>query len=399
MRYPLAMLVLVTVGLVTFEVIMRPSAAERTEVAVIFGVMAVATVLAAVWIPKIARSRTRLRTSVILVAGVSFMIVALGLLVSAQRMFVSDHDLQLFLVVLIFGVMAASAFAVFVSQPMTRDLEAIAGLARRIASGTLAGHTGVERSDEVGTVSEAVDAMAGALRHAAEMRERDEEARRMFFAAVGHDLRTPLASLRAAVEALEDDVLGDQDRLVASIERDVAALSRLVDDLFTLARLDSGESEVRLSIVDLTELADEAIEILAPVAAVKGVRLRLVAQGRVSALAGEEEVGRVLRNVVDNAIRHSPAGGPVAVEVRDTPQPGIVVTDEGPGFPADFVDRAFDRFSRFDAARERSGGGAGLGLAIARSYVEAMGGRIAALPGPGGRVEIILRSVEDPRSQ
>jgi signal transduction histidine kinase len=170
------------------------------------------------------------------------------------------------------------------------------------------------------------------------------------------------------------------------MDRDVAALSALVDDLFLLSRLEEGSIAVERGPIDVTELADEAIEVLAPVAASAEVRLELDADRRVVAVGGSEAVSRVLRNLLDNAIRFAPTGSAVTVEVRNEDGASVRVLDAGPGFDTEFVGRAFDRFSRDDPSRERSTGGSGLGLAIARGFVEALNGTIWAEPGPGGCV-------------
>jgi signal transduction histidine kinase len=229
--------------------------------------------------------------------------------------------------------------------------------------------------------------MAAKLAAAEEDRERHEAARRHFLAAVGHDLRSPLAALRAAVEAMEDGLAPDPQRYLRSMRADLDAMSHLVDDLFLLATIEAGKLEFDREPLDLAELADESIEALQPVAAGKGVELRLAAEGRVTTVGGATAIGRVIRNLLHNAIRFSPAHSSVVVSVANGGAAAtVVVADEGPGFSAAMVDAAFDEFVTGDPARSRTGGGAGLGLAIARGLVAAHGGTIWAEPGPGGRV-------------
>ena len=171
---------------------------------------------------------------------------------------------------------------------------------------------------------------------------------------------------------------------------DIAALASLVDDLFVLAKLEAGDLEFELVGVDLAELADEAVEALAPTAHRREVTLRVAADGRVPALGSPEALGRVIRNLVDNAVRHAPAGSEVVVRVAGGDSIEVEVHDEGPGFPEDFLERAFERFERADPSRARATGGAGLGLAIARGFVDAHGGKIWAERGPGGTVAFSL---------
>ncbi len=377
----------VALGLATFEVVMRPSASDRVRLALVFALMGGAAAAAAWWIPKRARRSRSIRRTVALLTLAAPVIVAVGLGAAAGQMFLSPHDLGLTLVVLVFGLAAGVAFAVAVAGPWTEDLARIATVAEQVASGDFSARTTVRRADEVGRLAEAVDRMARSLEEAERKRREDEQARRRFLVAVGHDLRTPLASIRAALEGIADGVVDDPVRMVDVMTRDVAALSRLVDDLFLLARIDSGDLRFEPVDVDLREVADEAMELLSPLAARRSVTLRLEADRAVVVPAGPDAVGRVVRNLVDNAIRHAPPGSEVVVAVADGDDgPSVVVRDSGPGFAAAFVDRAFERFTRSDDARSRDTGGAGLGLAIAKGFVEALGGEVWARPGPGGEV-------------
>jgi len=385
MRAVFGALTIVLAGLALFEVTMQPSGPERAQLAVVFAVMAGITAVAAVVLPRFARHTRSLRTTVAVLSLVSFAVVFIGLLGAANGMFISDHDLTLTLVVLGVGAIAAIVFAVIVSGRLTADLDLIADTADQVAEGNLEMRTEVARADEVGRVAHAVDEMAARLAAAAEQRSRDDQARREFFAAVGHDLRTPLASLQAAVEALQDGVAADPARFLAAMDRDIVALSALVDDLFLLAQIDAGFVAMEPVPVDLTELADETVEVLRPLATREGVHLRLEADHRVAVMGRPEAVSRVMRNLLDNAIRFAPEDSAVVVRVASN-DGSVLVLDEGPGFDDAFIADAFDRFSRDDPSRGRDGGGAGLGLAIASEFVTALGGEIWAEPGPGGKV-------------
>ena len=390
MRALLWAIAAVVIGLALFEVTMQPTAADRAQLAVIFTVTAAVGLLATTILPRLARRWTTIRFTVVGVAITSFLIAATGLIVAAEQMFISSHDLTLLLVVLGFAFVASVGFAVAVAGPLMWDLDRVANAADRVGDGDLSVRSGVRRGDEIGRVAGAFDAMTDALEDAADQRNLDAESRRRFFAAVGHDLRTPLASLLAAIEALEDGVAPDPARYLHSMERDVAALSALVDDLFLLSRIDSGSISIASEPVDVTELADEAIEVLRPVANRAGVTLRLEADHRTVVPGGTEAVSRALRNLIENAIRHAPSGSEVVVEVRSATGATVRVLDQGPGFDPGFVDHAFDRFTRADDARSRDTGGSGLGLAIARGFVDALGGEIWAEPGPGGKVAFHL---------
>jgi two-component system sensor histidine kinase BaeS len=282
---------------------------------------------------------------------------------------------------------------VALARPLAADLGRIRGTAEEVTLGNLDVATGVERHDELGMAAGAIDEMVARLRDATAERDRQQAARREFLAAVGHDLRSPLAALRATVEALEDGLAPDPQRYLGSMRADVDAMSQLVDDLFLLSTIESGNLAFDRVHVDVAELADESLEALQPVARKNGVELLLHAEGRVAADAGPAQIGRVIRNLVDNAIRYSPHGSQVTVEVADSDGPVVTVTDEGPGFPPGMLQKAFEGFVTGDPARSRAGGGAGLGLAIARGLVEAHGGSIWAEAGDGGKVVFALPSV------
>lgn len=390
MRFALGIVAAVLVGLALFEVTMQPSAADRSELAIIFLVLAGLTGLAGWVMPSIVARSRRLVVSLFVLSLASVGIAIVGVVVVANRMFFSDHDLTLLLVVLGFGMLASLAFAVSASTALSDDLERMAATAHEVAQGNLTARTGVARADELGSLATDLDTMADRLEQAAAERDADDGRRRQFFAAVGHDLRSPLASMQAAVEALSDGVAPDPDRYLRSLESDVAALHVLVDDLFLLSRLEAGDVSLRRSSTDLTDVADEAIEVLNPLAARKDIDLVLEAEGTVVVESTPEALARVIRNLLDNAVRHAPRDSTVRVVIETEDSVVVAVVDEGPGFAEDFVGVAFDSFSREDSSRSRGTGGAGLGLAIARGLVEGLGGEIWAESGPGGRVAFRL---------
>jgi signal transduction histidine kinase len=229
-----------------------------------------------------------------------------------------------------------------------------------------------------------------------------ESSRRELVAWVSHDLRTPIAGIRAMVEALDDGVIADPGevrqyhlRLVTEADR----LARLVDDLFELSRIEANALALTLERVPLGEVVSDAVASAAVMADAKGVRLVGRMEGDRTAGSGANpgpgslavagsapELTRVVRNLLDNAIRHTPPGGVVEVAVgRYDGRAEVSVRDGCGGIPAEDLDRVFDLAYRGDAARTPAAtGGAGLGLAIARGFVEAHRGDIAVRNEPGG---------------
>jgi signal transduction histidine kinase len=290
--------------------------------------------------------------SPLVVALIPVVAVVFGSLAAAQAMFVSSHDLSA-LVVVVVGAGTAGVL------------------------GALALATELERARRQ-------------LLDAAERERALERNRRELVAWVSHDLRTPIAGLRAMVEALADGVVDEPDdvrRYHMQLMSEVDRLARLVDDLFELSRIEAGTLAVSVERVALGELLSDAVASAAAVAAGKRVRIDGRLDGRAPDVAGSAaELKRVVRNLLDNAIRHTPPGGTVQVAVSGTEAHAEVsVLDGCGGIPTRDLDRVFDLAYRGDAARTPgAAGGAGLGLAIARGLVEALDGDIAVRNEAGG---------------
>ncbi|HEX5527532.1 MAG TPA: HAMP domain-containing sensor histidine kinase [Solirubrobacterales bacterium] len=233
-------------------------------------------------------------------------------------------------------------------------------------------------------------ALAGALAARLAMEERAgrevEEARRALVAAASHDLRTPLASLRLLVESIDDGVATGEtrDRYLREIRTHVGVLSDLIDDLFELSRIEAGDISWTMRQVELRELIDDTVAAMRASAAERGVRISADLPDRdLVAQANAEKVQRVLFNLIQNAIRHTPADGSITVRARPLGKAvEVEVDDEGEGISAADGDRVFEAFYRGDASRGEDG--AGLGLAISKAIVEAHGGEIWLEPGAAG---------------
>ncbi|MEP6296303.1 MAG: HAMP domain-containing sensor histidine kinase, partial [Ilumatobacter sp.] len=260
----------------------------------------------------------------------------------------------------------------------------ICAAAMAVAAGDLSARTGVQRNDELGEAAAMFDVMVTRLGTI-------ETERSLMLSSISHDLRTPLAALRAAVEAIRDGVAPDPDLYLAGMERQVRALSSLVDDMQLHTKIISGTIELQRTKLDLTELADEAMETVRPLAEQRRVKLLLEADRRVTIDADGPQLGRVVRNLLDNAIRHAPDDSVVLVQIHRVADVATLrVIDEGEGFPADFREHAFEPFTRADEARDLRTGTAGLGLSIAKGIVTAHQGTVSLGEGPGGIVEISL---------
>jgi two-component system sensor histidine kinase BaeS len=377
-------------GLIVAEAAMDLTPVDRGKLYAVFGAMALVTLLTALISARVAPRLSSLVLSIRILAFAAVVLSGLAVAVSAVTMFIEPHDLNLVMVTLLLGVGLGGVLAVAIAQPLTADLAAMSAVARRAGEGDLTARTRIDRRDELGDAARAFDEMVAKL-------EDSEQERRTLLTAVGHDLRTPLSSLQAAVEALQDGVAPDPPAYLRGMSHDLTLLRHLVDDLFLLARIESGRLELTPIEIDLSELADEAVEAATPAAADRGIRLSVQSPGRVGVLGDPTALGRVFRNLLANAVLHSPEAGAVTIELsRIGLRAETVVIDQGEGFEEDFKPMAFDRFARADGSRNRDSGGSGLGLAIAKGIVEAHGGTIAIEDGPGGRVRFELPAT--PRS-
>jgi two-component system sensor histidine kinase BaeS len=326
------------------------------------------------------RLGVRFVAAMLAVLGVAVLMIA----IAAQSMFINDQDQRLLMWVLIPAVLGAAFVAMLMARPVARDASKICDAAMRVADGDLSARTGVVRSDELGEAAAMFDTMVDRLGAV-------ERERAVMLSSISHDLRTPLAALRASVEAIRDGVAPDPDAYLSGMERQITALASLVDDLQLHSRIVSGTIETTRTRLDLTELADEAMETLRPLAESRHVVLLLEAEHRVAVDADGPQLARVIRNLLENAIRHAPDGSVVLVQITaDSSHARLRVVDQGDGFPPDFRDRAFEPFTRADPARDLRTGTAGLGLSIARGIVTAHGGTIGVADGAGGIVEVTL---------
>ena len=371
--------------------VLHPPAKGMPAVLLLVAAPVVAAVVAGLalrwWIGR-ARGLVRV---LLAVAVVSAVLVAAAVALAAWRMFLSGHDAALVGTVVGLAALLAVLVAHHVTRPLAGEVRRLGEVAQQVASGDLTTRTGIRRHDELGGAGRALDHMVNRLAMAEDGRRRLEDERAFLLSAIGHDLRTPLAALRVAVESLQDGVAPDPERYLAAMSTHIDAVQQLIDELVVYARIEAGKFTFERSDVDLAELIDETVEAMQPVAHRRGLDLRAAHTGRAVVAGGANELSRALRNLVDNALRYGPPGSTVRVTLAsDTHAVHVTVVDDGPGFPDEFRPRAFEPFTRADPARDRATGTAGLGLAIARGIVDAHGGSIALGPPPGGVVQLHL---------
>jgi signal transduction histidine kinase len=276
--------------------------------------------------------------------------------------------------------------SVLLSHRLLQPVRELTQAAKRLAGGDLAQRVRPRGSDEVGVLGSTFNQMAGSLQAA-------EESRKAMTADIAHELRTPLSVQRAHLEALQDGIYPLTAENLSPVLEQNHLLTRLVDDLRTLALADSGQLQLERSNVDLMGLARDVIERFRPQFENRGVELSLEPGELPPVRVDPQRIEQILGNLLSNALRHTPAGGWVQVRGRLIQSGRVIhleVRDSGPGIPPEALEQIFERFYRADKSRSRPEGGSGLGLAIARQLAEAHGGRLQAENHPEGGAVIRL---------
>lgn len=280
---------------------------------------------------------------------------------------------------------AAVALALLLTYNLVRPVRALTDAAAQLATGDLTHRVVVKGKDELATLGQAFNHMAESL-------EQAEESRRALTADIAHELRNPLAVQRAHLEAIEDGVYPMSPESLATIEEQTRLLTRLVDDLRTLALADAGQLNLETTETDFLALVRRVAERFEVQAADRELHIRLNLVETCPPLnLDSQRIQQILHNLLSNALRYSPKGGSIWIEMACTPEQVVLaVRDEGPGIPPDALPFIFDRFYRGDKARTRTGGGTGLGLSIARKLAQAHGGDLRAGNHPAGGAEFKL---------
>ncbi|MBQ0987435.1 HAMP domain-containing histidine kinase [Streptomyces sp. F63] len=364
---------------------------------------AAAAGLAGALVLRLLRHRS-VALSLTVVAAVAVTAMLAGTLAVAWAMFLSPHDLWVVTTVCAMAAVVSLATALLLGRWVVARSNALALAARSFGE-----EGGFVPPEAPGTAE--IDALVRELAATSEKleasREREralESSRRELVAWISHDLRTPLAGLRAMAEALEDGMAADPDRFFRQIRTEVDRLNAMVGDLFELSRIHAGALPLSPVRVSAAELVGEALDGVGPLAREHGVRLvgerdEAVASDAVAVEVDAQAMSRVLGNLMINAIRRTPADGTVAVSARrgsDDASVVLAVTDGCGGIPEEDLPRVFDTGWRGTHARTPPAGegppaGAGLGLAIVRGLVEAHAGRAAVRNVRGGcRFEVTL---------
>lgn len=321
--------------------------------------------------------RSKLGSVIVFAVGMTILLVYLILGVGFEVFTIRDHWWELLMAGAL-GAGIALVIARWVARGMTQPLRDMARAARRMETGDYSQRVVTESRDEVGRLAEAFNRMSAEL-------EGLERLRRDLIANVSHELKTPISALRAHLENLLDGVEEPDPETIQVMLVQSERLGRLVDELLDLSRLESGDVPLQREPVEVAALVSQVLAEI-DVARPEG---EIALDGHVPTdlppvYADRERVHQVLFNLVDNAVRFTPSGGRITVTAsRHDGSVDVAVADTGPGISGEHLPRVFERFYRADEARSRDDGGTGIGLAIARSVIEAHGGRIWAESRPG----------------
>ncbi len=282
-------------------------------------------------------------------------------------------------------VLLAALAAWWLSRLLVTPLTRIASATHNLASGDYTVRIPVTSKDEIGGLSEDFNRLAQALAH-------NEQLRRSFMADVSHELRTPLSVLKGELEAIEDGVRTMTPETLASLQSEVATLSKLVSDLYDLSLSDIGALSYRMADVDIAEVLQSTLAAFQQRLAERGLKVETQIDAPVIVNGDEGRLQQLFNNLIENCARYTQTDGTVQVACRNIDGEVLIeVADSGPGVPADILPRVFERFVRAEASRNRSHGGAGLGLAICANIVHAHGGTITATAAPLGGLLIGIR--------
>ena len=383
LRFVAGVLIILAISLAIFYVLMAPTLNDIALMALSLSITAVISGMvgyAAYRLGWMERSPT-IRITLLGGYALASILTFVNVWVTAQLMFTDQHDLLLATVLLLFAGGMAIALGYILTTALTERIRKLDQAAQTIGTGELDVRIPVDGKDEMAELAATFNKMAAKLESADQKQRELDDLRRDLIAWVGHDLQTPLASIRAVVEALADGVVEDSEttqRYLSTALKDIRSLSLLIDDLFQMAQLDAGGLPLNCEIISLSDLISDTLESFSELATRQDITLTgSVATNVGPVFMDAQLIGRVLNNLISNSLRHTQPGGVVEVTTMKTGAGvQVEVCDDGEGISPDDIPLVFERFYRGEKSRSRTTGGSGLGLAIAKGIIEAHGGEI-----------------------
>jgi signal transduction histidine kinase len=385
-RYILIILVLLVLTLLLIQLVMKPPAGDLITLAIYLSITALGSAIFGFvshrlgWWRRLPRLSYALVLGYVLAGGLTLFNVWL----TARLMFINEHDLALGSLLLLFAGGISVAFGYFLSSAITKALETLVQGAVKLSEGDFSTRVPVSGEDEIARLSMAFNDMAARLEQATEAERELEETRRNLVAWASHDLRTPLTSLRAMIDALTDGVVDEPEmvaRYLSQSQIEIERMSTLIDDLFELAQLDSGHLKLDFAWMNLSDLVSDTLESFAARAEKQHVALKGVVSPEVDPVwAAPDKLSRILDNLLGNALRYIPEEGEIHLHALAEEDHVLVkVEDTGSGISPKDLPHIFDRFYRGEQSQAQHRdprSGSGLGLAIVKGLVEAHDGSI-----------------------
>ena len=310
-------------------------------------------------------------------------LIILNVWLTAQLMFISEHDFVLTIALLIFAGAVSALSVFFIANVWIERIYQLGNAAKRLQSGDLQARLPVRGKDELAQLTSAFNRMVDGLQAIELQKHQLEQTRRDLVAWVSHDLRAPLANIRVLNEAILDGVVSDPqtvNRYIQTVQRELFHLSKMIDDLFELAQLDAGNFVLHCETASLHDLISDALGSMSAKADGHGIRLDGSLDAGIDIVTiAPNKIQRVLHNLLENALEHTPAGGAISIHARRIPGAVEVrVHNTGTVIPSSDLPHLFESFFRSEPSRAQSDGrrGTGLGLAVVKGFVEAHGGQV-----------------------
>jgi signal transduction histidine kinase len=379
-RVAAAILLLGVAGAVTATFFVDASTMESLTLGGLAGSASLGVGLAVAFLLWLLR-RSSITTQMLLVTLGTVAAVAAGTFASAQTMFASEHPYAALTLVLLCSGTASALFGLSLSHRVREASEALAQAARNLGEAETAGAIDLPPTGELARLGRELELTAKRLEESRARADQLDASRRELVAWISHDLRTPLARIRAVVEALADGVVHDPQEVAgfyARLADETDRLSRLVDSLFELSRINAGALTLDLQPLELADVVSDLVASFAPLARARSIELQARRRASPVVDASMEHLERAISNLLDNAIRYGDTGSVVLVETGgDGSRAYVTITDSCGGFSGAELARILEEAD----VRRRPGrgtNGTGLGLAIAKGLVEAHGGAISA---------------------
>jgi len=382
-RFVSSVLLPLILAMALFWVLLKPSMPDAALMLLLMGGTALVTAILAFLAYRLGwiHQAPAIRWTVMGGYAIASLLIFFNTWIIARLMFASEHDLQLATVLLFFASGIAISVGYFLSEAITDRINNLSSGFRKISQGNFTTQVKVEGRDEMASLASMFNEMSAQLNAAQQKQKELEGLRSDLIAWVGHDLRTPMASIRAILEALADGMVDDPatiQRYLQTAQKDICSLSYLIDDLFELSQIDAGGLKLDIQESSISDLVSDTIESFSKLAEEEGIRISGQVNDEIRLVPMDmQKIGRVFSNLISNAIRHTPVGGSVKIAVEkvgDFLQ--IKICDSGEGISAEDLPHIFERFYRGEKSRNRTTGGSGLGLAISKGIVEAHGGKI-----------------------